>query len=753
MIANRIPSLLCMTLFWLSGWLLLATPAAAQGLVPAPSDWATQAEHRILAIEQELRGWGDGIFPEIQNARYKEVADIRDQADTCVTEAESGLQSAQEKLDALGEPQPDEDAELTRRRGELTSQRKLLERRRALCRLLTLGSRELIDRLQAARQEQLSEALMAKDQPIWTVAESLLRSAIDPEQLLNDLRQREWNRALLIGALVLIPLVYLSVMIYRWRSRIARALPPRRHQAMVLVYVMRMPWLALVASAGVVFQVAKLPAFAALAYAVAASLIIAPLAQWLVCRGRFRCSVGTPTRLLAAFGILLTAVYLADLDTRLPESFYLTLRASLAFLILLSSLWLLWTFTARAGNETLRGLRLPLLFTFSAAPVAEWLGYRSMAEYLGLGIAGTVLGIWLIWELQGAVRGYFKRIETGESESGQKIRRAIGATTDSPLPTAGWLGLFTSLGLLVLLGVWLLRIWGLSDADLTVAIDFFNEGFAIGNVQIVPSQLTLAVLILVLLSSMVGWLKRQMDERWLVKTKLDKGARQSIVALTSYTLIGLGIVFALSLAGLNFQNLAIVAGALSVGIGFGLQNIVNNFVSGLILLFERPIRPGDWVVVGQTEGTVQKISIRYTQIRTFDRADVLVPNSELISNHVLNWQLSNPFGRVKVQVGVAYGSDTRLVRDILLRLAKQHPLIMGNDARVPTPKVHFMAFGDSSLNFELWFFIHDIENKLTVRTDIMFAIDDEFRKAGIEIPFPQRVIHQGKSDSDAPEET
>jgi small-conductance mechanosensitive channel len=191
----------------------------------------------------------------------------------------------------------------------------------------------------------------------------------------------------------------------------------------------------------------------------------------------------------------------------------------------------------------------------------------------------------------------------------------------------------------------------------------------------------------------------------------------------------------------EFTNLAIIAGALSVGIGFGLQNIVNNFVSGLILLIERPIRTGDWIVVGSTEGYVKKISIRSTQIQTFDRADVIVPNSELISGQVTNWMLSDPWGRVRVPVGVAYGSDTTRVMQILVDAANKHPQVMNNYPGIPEPRVLFIGFGDSSLDFELRCVIRDVDRRLQTRSDLYLAIDTAFREAGIEIPFPQRDLH------------
>ena len=189
------------------------------------------------------------------------------------------------------------------------------------------------------------------------------------------------------------------------------------------------------------------------------------------------------------------------------------------------------------------------------------------------------------------------------------------------------------------------------------------------------------------------------------------------------------------------QNLAIIAGALSVGIGFALRNIVNNFVSGLILLFERPIRTGDWIIVNDVEGTVRRISIRSTQIQTFDRADVIVPNSDLISNSVTNWMLRDRFGRLRVPVGVAYGSDLQRVKETLLRVAGEHPQVVQGSRIVQDPYVLFLSFGDSALEFELRVFVFDIGKRLTVLSDLNFAIDTAFREAGIDIPFPQRDVH------------
>ena len=182
--------------------------------------------------------------------------------------------------------------------------------------------------------------------------------------------------------------------------------------------------------------------------------------------------------------------------------------------------------------------------------------------------------------------------------------------------------------------------------------------------------------------------------------------------------------------------------AVSVGIGFGLQSIVNNFVSGLILLAERPIKAGDWIIVGNEEGTVKKINVRATEVETFDRATVVIPNSDLISGTVRNWVLGGSMGRVSVVVGVGYGSDADQVRDILIAAAGDHDLVLS----YPAPAAFFLDFGDNALIFRLDAYLADIGKGFGVRSDLRFELLRRFREAGIEIPFPQRDVHIRSSD-------
>ena len=283
----------------------------------------------------------------------------------------------------------------------------------------------------------------------------------------------------------------------------------------------------------------------------------------------------------------------------------------------------------------------------------------------------------------------------------------------------------------------LLRIWHVSSGTLAQVENSLFRGFKLGEVQIVPLRILLAIVLFAVLVTLARWLQTRLDRRWLTYARMDHGAREAVVTITGYVLITLAALLGLSIAGFHLQNLALIAGALSVGIGFGLQNIVNNFVSGLILLFERPVRTGDWVVVGNTEGYVRRISIRSTQIQTFDHADVIVPNSELIAHQVTNWMLHNRQGRVHIPVGVAYGSDVEKVKLLLEHIGREHPSVI-TDGSSPDPKAMFLGFGETALTFDLRCFVRNIDERAQIISDLNFAIYAAFRAEGIEMPCPNK---------------
>jgi small-conductance mechanosensitive channel len=244
----------------------------------------------------------------------------------------------------------------------------------------------------------------------------------------------------------------------------------------------------------------------------------------------------------------------------------------------------------------------------------------------------------------------------------------------------------------------------------------------------------LAIYASILISRFIRFL---LEEDVMVRMKLPRGVPAAISMLTNYTIIGLGVIIALSAAGIELDKFAIILGALGVGIGFGLQNIVNNFISGLILIFERPIQLNDTIALGNLYGTVARIGIRSSTIRTFDGAEVIVPNANLISNEVTNWTLTDRRRRIQIMVGVAYGTDPNKVLDILKKTINNREDILDS----PEPLILFREFGESSLNFDLRFWTSDTSSWLELQSSVNVEINNAFKKAGIEIPFPQRDLH------------
>lgn len=283
------------------------------------------------------------------------------------------------------------------------------------------------------------------------------------------------------------------------------------------------------------------------------------------------------------------------------------------------------------------------------------------------------------------------------------------------------------------------RILRAIRAQLLLVIDLSLSAplFTLNERQYSAWDLLLLPVVFAVLWMLASALTQLLRATVLRSAGLDRGAEETAAILIRYPLVFIGAMVMLQVWGIDMRSLAVLAGVLGVGIGFGLQNLANNFVSGLVLNLERPIRPGDFINLGELTGTVERIGARCTMIRTLDQLTILVPNSRLLEHEVINWSHGDPLSRLHLRVGVAYGSETRRVRRALLDAARDHPNVL----RDPRPQVQFKGFGESTLDFELLVWTRDPRNQQDLQSDLNYRIEESLRRHRIEIAFPQRDLH------------
>ncbi|MGL4489643.1 MAG: mechanosensitive ion channel family protein, partial [Rhizobiaceae bacterium] len=368
--------------------------------------------------------------------------------------------------------------------------------------------------------------------------------------------------------------------------------------------------------------------------------------------------------------------------------------------------------------------------------IAALLGYVGLSRFVTqqIVVTGAILvTIYLGFKSAQSLSGEGAFVK---SHTGDFLRTRYGLS-DVSLDRIGVLFSIVVNFVTVAIGVPLILLqWRFQWEDIRSWIVAAFNGFTVGSmtislVGVITGIVTFFVIILI-----TRWFQKWLDGNILSRGKIDSGVRHSIKTSFGYAGIGIALLLGISAAGIDLSSLALVAGALSLGIGFGLQNIVSNFVSGLILLAERPFKVGDWIVAGTTEGIVRKISVRATEIETFQRLTVILPNSELINAAVGNWTHRNKLGRVDIPISVAYNSDPGKVQEILLEIASANAMVL----KTPEPFVLFKAFGASSLDFELRVHTNDITQSPLVQNAVRFEVMERFKLEHIEIPYPKTDI-------------
>lgn len=414
------------------------------------------------------------------------------------------------------------------------------------------------------------------------------------------------------------------------------------------------------------------------------------------------------------------------------------------FIIPLSILvfWFLWGVLrhprVKKRNHTLvLFIKILLLILFVVVVVAELLGFHQLASFVIVNTIKTAVILitgFALWCLVDFIHGC---LDNTDHRLSQKIHYILGVKFNRRL-TELYILKYIAYFLIIFFSIILfLDIWRISANFIDVMMDGFISGIAISGLVMSPSRIVIGLFVFAILSLFGRFIATLFTRKYQFEG--EEETQVAVASIIMYIIFSLALLLGLLIMGVNFTGLAIIAGALSVGVGLGLQHIAENIVSGFLLLFDKTLKPGDRVVVGKTEGFIKKIRLRSTQITTLSKEDVIVPNADLITNQVTNYMFRNRYWRLVCRVGVAYGSDIERVRDTLLNVANENQEVIQDGKNKPT--VIFHSFGESSLDFELWCVIYDVNKKYTVLSDLNFAINKAFKENQIEIAFPRRDIH------------
>lgn len=766
---------------------------------PVVSNNVADGEVTPDAVQVDLATWG-GILDSISQGLkrkgltqkeldkfFAETARIRTLANAEIVKVQPRVDELKQQLTELGSPpaegQPQEAPEVRTRRASLDVRFAKVDAELKASRVAAIRSQQIQRTITQERQARFFSSISVRNKSVistgfWNKYFSGYKSFFRSFDLLfndsfsimfGEFKKNPWKISALIFFLALFVLVFI---------RLRRLLAPRTNEEVldgehdffssrfarfcrqgilpvVLIYaVYELFWVLFLLTprfdrflAGIIIAVCF--------YIIAIVLhrvILLPNAEGLRISSITNSAAKKVSRIITVglgIGLALSAlnstsqVLVSPVEVTMGLSFLFSITIAITSL---SALWLLYKDNAKrirlldAQRRTSLWMYLNILAWLVSVGIlgAAVLGYVALAEFLSQQLIFGLIVIGVAWLFLRSVDGMFA-VRSDESQAASAIDEDEAISGQFKILGTGILKLIIYL----VAGTLLMLPWGYRTSDILQIFKNLFFGFEVGGLSISLSTILLASGLFFLGYTITVALRSWLNNKLLPTTKLDIGISNSISTVFGYIGFVLAAILGISAAGFDLSNLAIVAGALSVGVGFGLQSIVNNFVSGLILLAERPIKAGDWIVTTGGEGTVKKISVRSTEIETFDRATVIVPNSTLITDNVTNWTHENKTGRIIIAVGVGYDSDPEQVKEILLECAKEHRLVLGR----PAPVVFFMDFGANSLDFQLRCFLADINYCLTVTSELRFSILAALRKAKVEIPFPQHDIHIRSDDT------
>ncbi|OGT12284.1 MAG: hypothetical protein A2X77_00845 [Gammaproteobacteria bacterium GWE2_42_36] len=455
--------------------------------------------------------------------------------------------------------------------------------------------------------------------------------------------------------------------------------------------------------------------------------------QALLARLKFLLSIG----FLAYIGyVFLNDQHISALIVNLIRVSFITLFS----IGLISILWLSNRIPRLVGRYPIARSFISLILTgaLSSLLIIEWFGYQSLVIYLLQGIALTLISGFVAVLLHNMIAAFWTALAFGQKHWQISMRRMLGVHHLRMI--FEFMVLRLACYLLIWIGFFLvlLKIWQASPAHFYGLLNFITVGFKSGHIHIIPLRVFSAMIFFSVAALCARLLRNYLEN---TETAIqDKGTQQALSAIVAYASIFFIWILTFLIAGINLAGLALVAGALSVGIGFGLQNISNNFISGIILLLERPFKPGDRIIVGNVEGYIKKINIRFTQLQTLQCADLIIPNADMTSSQVTNLTFRDHCARTTFVLSVIYGTDIDLARQLFLTIANHHPAVIRDNPQY-APSAALTGFGENGLILEFSCIIHDVSIKYMASSEIRVALYKAFQANRIEIACPQRDVH------------
>ncbi|MBW8319095.1 MAG: mechanosensitive ion channel family protein [Rhizobium sp.] len=770
------------------------TPAAAQGSAPASDKIVERTLERISEAEKQIETLQSQV--EAHNSDDAALADIKIKSDEIIrqllkisVELRPRFNDVKARLAQLGEKpaegEPEEALAVTEERIRLNATRLAINTLTGRAEDLSIRASNLSDSITDRRRELFTERLFEHTEISGDVVDDAL-NAFSAE--FNDFQRTVsswfsfiWKyKRVPLGTAVTLSLAMALVLLageYRLFGSLIRRDPAESKPAYmsrfsVAFWSTILPALALAAFLVSSFffldtfnvlrpDIAPIAAalfgFAGLVFFVAmlARAVLAPKApSWRLVRLSDKGARDLNFAVLSMAVVNGSDYVLGAISETLSSPVVLTVMKSFLSSVVVGLIVFVVSFlrpmVGESGDPSERGrawpkaVALPLRIIGIGLILLSAIGYVGLSRFLAtqMVLTGAVVATMYIGILSG--KAISAPNQFGETRVGRYLQQRF-ALKPVGLDQAGIVAGLLIYVFALSIGLPLILIsWGFQPRDLQIwLVNIFTE-INIGSIRISIFGILGGVLLFALGLVATRWLQKWLDGNVMARSQVDAGVRNSIKTGVGYLGTGLAGLIGISAAGIDLSSLALVAGALSLGIGFGLQNIVSNFVSGLILLAERPFKVGDWVATGTTEGFVRRISVRATEIETFQRQSIIVPNSELINAPVGNWTHRNKLGRIEIPVSVSYDADPRRVMDLLMEIALSHPGLLRN----PEPVVLFNGFGASSLDFELRGFIGDVLGGLPIKNEIRVTILERFRAEKIQMPYPHQEVHLHLDEED-----